>query len=449
MAKRSGKVSLAELAAAFLLAGVPLTAQAQETPSPEEPKADSRYASEQPASSGFAAELHSEVTWDDNIFGNNARRQSDNVFQEGGVFKVWNRRPAWGVGLEYRPNVLLYRRANGLNQFDHHLDFDNEFHASQHLLFRLKDSLDYMAGIPEPRSNQDLSLPTGGSSNLNATTLTPFARQLANEVAGEAEYEISRRSFFSVSGSQGFRHFTNAGIGQAGIVPSLFNTQSDTGGASYQYRMTRHFTAGVQYLFQSLRFSQASHSKTQNGFLTVLWEARPHVTLSMFAGPQYSTTTGQFLIASTNPLQPGNVLIPLKTRQWGPAVGGTVTLRSNQTVFRLTAHRLVSDGGGLLTTVTNTYEGAEIRRRLTWKWDLAITASNARSVSLQRPLGKGAVDTQAVGMAIEHPLLESLNLHAEYNYLRQRVNKAVPLSADFDRNRFTIGLFYRPHENKF
>jgi hypothetical protein len=52
-------------------------------------------------------------------------------------------------------------------------------------------------------------------------------------------------------------------------------------------------------------------------------------------------------------------------------------------------------------------------------------------------------------MAIEHPLLESLNLHAEYNYLRQRVNKAVPLSADFDRNRFTIGLFYRPHENKF
>jgi len=284
---------------------------------------------------------------------------------------------------------------------------------------------------------------------LNATTLTPFARQLANEVAGEAEYEISRRSFFSVSGSQGFRHFTNAGIGQAGIVPNLFNTQSDTGGASYQYRMTRHFTAGVQYLFQSLRFSQASHSKTQNGFLTVLWEARPHVSLSMFAGPQYSTTTGQFLIASTNPLQPGNVLIPLKTRQWGPAVGGTVTLRSNQTVFRLTAHRRVSDGGGLLTTVTNTYEGAEIRRRLTWKWDLAITASNARSVSLQRPLGKGAVDTQAVGMAIEHPLLESLNLHAEYNYLRQRVNKAVPLSADFDRNRFTIGLFYRPHENKF
>jgi len=449
MPKRYTKMSLAGLAASFLLAGVALSAQAQEAPPPKEPKADSRYASEQAAGSGFAVELHSEATWDDNIFANNARRKSDDVFQEGGLFSIWSRRPSWGVGLEYRPNALLYRTVKGFNQFDHHLDFDNEFHASRHLLFRLKDSLDYMTGVLEPRANQDLSLPIGGSSNLNATLFTPFARQLANEAAGEVEYEMSRRSFFSVSGSHGFRRFTNAGGGLASVVPNLFNTQSDTGGTSYQYRMTRHFTTGVQYLFQNLRFSQASHGRAHNAFLTVLWEAGPHVTLSIFAGPQYSDTTGQFLIASTNPLQPGNVVITLRTMQWHPAGGASLTLRSNQTVFRLTARRQVLDGGGLLTTVTNTYGGAEIRRRLAWKWDLAITTSVARSVSLQGPLGKGAVDTQAVGVAIEHPLFENLNLHTAYNYLRQRVNQTVPLGADLDRNQFTVGLFYRAHEHKF
>src|SRR6266700_241889 len=260
MPKRYTKMSLAGLAASFLLAGVALSAQAQEAPPPKEPKADSRYASQ----------------------------QRDYVFQEGGLFHIWNRRPSWGVGFEYRPNALLYRTVKGFNQFDHHLDFDNEFHASRHLLFRLKDSLDYMTGVLEPRANQDLSLPSGGSSNLNATLFTPFARQLANEAGGQVEYEMSRRSFFSVSGSHGFRRFTNAGSGLTSVAPNLFTT-------------------GVQYLFQNLRFSQASHGRTHNAFLTVLWEAGPHVTLSIFAGPQYSDTTGQFLIASTNPLQPGNV----------------------------------------------------------------------------------------------------------------------------------------------
>ena len=109
MPKRYTKMSLAGLAASFLLSGVPLGAQAQEAPPPKEPKADSRYASEQAAGNGFAVELHSEATWDDNIFANNARRQRDYVFQEGGLFSIWSRRPSWGVGLEYRPNVWARR----------------------------------------------------------------------------------------------------------------------------------------------------------------------------------------------------------------------------------------------------------------------------------------------------------------------------------------------------
>src|SRR5260370_36029306 len=188
MPKRYTKMSLAGLAASFLLTGVALSAQAQEAPPPKEPKADSRYASEQAAGSGFAVELHSEATWDDNIFANNALRKSDDVFQEGGLFSICGRRPSCGVGLEYRPNALLYRTVKGFNQFEHHLNLDNEFHASRYLTFRLKDSLDYMTGVLEPRANQDLSLPIGGSSNLNATLFTPFARQLANEAAGEVEF---------------------------------------------------------------------------------------------------------------------------------------------------------------------------------------------------------------------------------------------------------------------
>jgi hypothetical protein len=284
---------------------------------------------------------------------------------------------------------------------------------------------------------------------LNPTLITPLARQLANEATGAIEYEVSRRGFFSISGEHGFRRFTSAGTEVANVVPNLFNTQSDTAGASYQYRVTRHFTAGLEYEFLDYRFSHSSVDKTHDAFLTALWQIGPHAILSLFAGPQHSDTVGTFLVASNNPLQPGNVLVSMKTMQWTPAGGGTLTLRSDETVFRLTARRLITDGGGVLTTVTNMYEGAELRRRLAWKWDLALTGSNARSVSLQGPAGKGAVDTQAAGLAAEYPLLPNLNLHAGYTYQRQRVNRAVPLATNMDRNQFTLGLFYHAHEYKF
>jgi predicted porin len=59
------------------------------------------------------------------------------------------------------------------------------------------------------------------------------------------------------------------------------------------------------------------------------------------------------------------------------------------------------------------------------------------------------VDTQAAGLAAEYPLLPNLNLHAGYTYQRQRVNRAVPLATNMDRNQFTLGLFYQAHEYKF
>ena len=442
-------LSLLQILISCTLTGFPLAIRAQEPPPPKEPETDSRYATERPATSGLAVELRSEASWDDNILGNNAHRVRDYLLEEGGLLRIWTRKPAWGMGLEYRPDALLYRTASNLNQLDHRLIFDNDFQLAHHVLFRSKDSLDYTTGVLEPRSNQDVSLPVGGSPGLNLTLFTPFARQFANDASGEMEYDASRRTTFLVSGDHGFRRFTNADGANASLTPSLFNTQSDVGDASYSYRVTKHFTAGFEYQFRNYRFGQPFHGKTHSGFLRVQWQVGPHVTLSGFGGPEYSDSEGQFVIPSVDPLQAGNGVVTQKTKQWSPAVGGSLTLRSSQTVVHLSTQWLVTDGGGLLAMVSNSYEGAEIRQQLAGRWDIALTGSNARSVALQGPLGKGAVDTQVAGMSIEHPLWGSLNLHVAYNYLRQHSNQFVPFAVELDRNRFTVGLFFRAHGYTF
>lgn len=444
------KRSLLQLAASFTLLGAPLAVQAQDRPAaPKDPESNSRYVTEQPESNGFAVELHSASSLDDNLLGDNAHRLRDYVFEEGALFSVWTNKPTWKLGLDYRPNALFYRTYNALNEVDQRLDFNNEFHAARHLIFRLKDSLDYTTGVLEPQTNESVTLPIGSSPTLNTTIVTPFARQFANDASGEAEYDSSYRSSFHFSGEHGFRRFSNVGNVNPGVVASLFNTLSDAGGASYDYRVTRHFTTGLEYRYQNLQFGQLFHDKTHSAFLKVLWDTTPHVTLSLFGGPEYSDSAGQFLTPSTNPLQPGNVATTLKTKQWNPGGGGSVTFRSDQTVFRLTGQRLVADGGGLLPAVMNSYGGAEIRQRMGGAWDVVLSASSARSVALQGATGKGAINTQTAGLAIEHSLVQSLSLHVGYNYFRQRTNQFVPLAFDADRDRFTIGLFLRSRDYRF
>ena len=445
----SSKKSFLRIAAFLMFTGAPFRVLSQEPTPPKEPEKNSRYMTEEHETNGFAMEMHSSASWDDNILGDNAHRLRDYVFEEGGRLSLWTRTPSWRLGLDYRPNGLFYRTASNFNQLDQRLDFDNEFHAGRHLLFRLKDSLDYATGVLEPETNGNVSLPVGGSPGLNNTLIAPFARQFGNEASGEIEYDLSLRSSFDFSGGHGFRRFKDIGNPNPSFATSLFNMQTDTGSGSYNYRMTRHLTTGLEYRFENFRFSQLLHTKTQSAYLKLLWEARPYVTFSVYGGAEYADSIGQFQVPSTNPLQPGNTAVTLITQRWSPGGGGSVTFRSNQTVFRLTGQRLVADGGGLLAAVTNSYEGAEIRQRMAGRWDLILTGSNARSVALQGPTGKGAVDTQIAGLAIEYPLVRNLNLHAGYNYLRQRTNQFVPFALDADRDRVTVGIFYRTRDLVF
>jgi hypothetical protein len=444
------KRSLFLIVAFLTLTGTPLSVLGQEPPkAPKEPEKDSRYVTEEPETNGFAMEMHSAASWDDNILGDNAHRISDYVFEEGGRLSLWMRKPSWRLGLDYRPNALIYKTNGNFNQLDQRLDFDNEFHAGRHLLFKLKDSLDYSTGVLEPQTNGNVSLPVGGGSSLNNTIITPFARQFGNDASGGIEYQASLRSSFDFSGGHGFRRFKDIGNPNPSFATSLFNTQTDTGSGGYNYRMTKHLTTGLEYRFDNLRFSQLFQTKTQGAYLKLLWEASPYVTFSIFGGPEYADSTGQFMVPSTNPLQPGNMTVTLTTQHWSPAGGGAVTFRSNQTVFRLTGQRLVTDGGGLLPAVTNSYEGAEIRQRFAGRWDVALTASNARSSALQGLPGRGVVNTQAAGLAFEYPIARNLSIHTGYNYLRQRTNQFVPFALNADRNRFTLGLFYRTRDFAF
>lgn len=430
--------TLGVLAAFLLGAGSGLAAaQTSAPPLGEEARSDSQYAGELTGDNGLLLEVQSLATHDDNIFLDNSRRQGDDLLQQGALLKLWQGTHRWNLNLEYHATALLYGSAAGLDSFNQDLSFDGSVRARPHLLLQWTDSFTRTTGIAQLVSNQDIFLPAGPGPRLNATLHTPLARELGNQSSLDAVYAISRRSSVDLSGSYEFADFTASGVG----VPELVSQRSASGGLSYDYRLTRHFTVGGRYLFQRYHFRAGTQDDTHSAYLTASWEMGRHALLNLFGGAQYSIADGLFPIPGA--LGPENGFLAVATHQWEPAGGVSLTLRSDRTVLRLTGQRVVADGDGLLASVVSWYGAVEVRRRVVRDWDLVLTGTDARSLALQGPFGFGEVNTQSAGLALEHPLFGNLNLHAEYGYFRERTNQNVPFTANVDRNRLILGVFYR------
>src|SRR5258708_1450616 len=415
---------LAVLACVFWMT-TPVFAQSQESKPVEEPATDSRYSSESPANRAIVFEAHSVLTHDVNIFGDNKHKQGDVLFNEGGLLRVRAKRRAWEIGVEYRPEVLLYRTGSGLNQFNHNVIVDTTTHAIRHITLHVKDSMNYQTGILGPRANEDSSLPTGLPSSLNYTLFVPLARELSNQTEADAVLEAGRRSAFDFSGAFELRHYSNFGA----ALSTLFDTKVATGGLGYQYRVARHFTLGGRYLYQKLTFGQGFHDQIQSVYATLLWQARPSVTLNIFAGPQFSDAFGQFAAPSMNPAQPTAFLISGRGKQLGAGAGGTLAWRSTRTVLRFTGQRLITDGGGLLTSVTNSFEGIELRRRVFRLMDVVLTGGNSRAAALLGPSVRGNIRAQTASAAVERAIHGNVGARGEDQFIRQRVNPEVPFCA--------------------
>jgi hypothetical protein len=436
MRNQHNLLGLALCLCAFVFFARPAAAQIQIIS--DQSAVDSSYAGGVPSPSGVNAQIETSVLRDTNVFSNNARPFSDFIYQEGALINLWKTEPRWNLALQYRPTFMDYQHESSLDSFDQALNFTGQYSFTQRLRFQGTENFDSFTGFLQPTSDEYFSLPTSPVGTLNSSLIVPTSRDLSEGSEGHIDYDVSPRGSLDLMGAYAIQNFSGISSPQQGVLPaSLLNTSGTTGGVSYQYRVTQEFTLGTRYAYQSFHYGLGGSDETNTIFATAHWSAGPHIDLDLYGGPSFSKA-----VETSSFLSSGNQT-PSTLNTLGPAVGGTFTIRSDQTVFDVSAQRSVSSGGGLLMTVTDSYEGAELRRQLGDNWDFVVIASNARSVALQNGPDKGKVDSDSAGAAFEHPLFSKLSVHFEYDYLRQRVNQYVPLGTNVNESQYVVSLFYR------
>jgi hypothetical protein len=434
MSKRNSILALAVSFCGALLFCAPAKGQLQMAT--DDSAMDSAYANEPPSQSGANAELETRFMWDSNIFNDNARQSSDYIYEESALLNAWKNDPRWNFAVQYRPTLLHYQEASGLNSVDNDLKMESGYSFTQRFRVRVNETFDSLTGALEPSSDEYFAVPTQPLSGLNPTLITPTSRELSNSSEAHILYDVSPRGSLDLMGSYGLQTFSDLN-GVHDYFINLFDTNSTTAGATYQYRVSPRFTLGGRYLYQNLRYGLGGSDETHFGYLTANWQFGPHIDLDLHGGPEYSTVTG----ASSQFAAINDSAGTLKAV--GPAAGGTFSWRSGDTILQASAEHSITNGGGLLMTVETTYEGLELRRALGRDWDMVLTGTNSRAEALQDQGERGRINAQLAGAAFEHPIFDRLSMHFEYDYMRQRINQFVPLGTNVNMSQFSAALFYR------
>jgi len=401
-------------------------------------KAGLSYAGTPPPQNLLELGLTTGSGYDDNILGNNRQRIGGTYFLFGPSLSLHREGGRLLLALSYQPHFLIYRNASEPNTLDQGLAFDAGYRVSSRLAFRARMSASYTNGFSQPSQNEQVLPGIGSPSSLNQTVFTPTIRQLKVTSRIDANYQASAHDSVGLFLSQSQLAFEQE-ISNAG---SLQNTIERGADLLYRHRLSPHATVGIDYLLQGIQFGSAPQTLVQSAFFSYAQQLSPSLSLSVFGGPQYSRLDERFSLS----LNPSTLQAPVFSTQWNWATGGVLTMRSEKTVFLLTAQHQISNGGGLLGAVTRSSVEANVRHRLARRWDAILTSGYANNGILGSTFSLGGYRSLTAGTGLQCSLTEKLALGVRYDFVRQTGTGQSSLFANVDRDLWSVRLFYRFHK---
>jgi hypothetical protein len=220
----------------------------------------------------------------------------------------------------------------------------------------------------------------------------------------------------------------------------LFDSTTPAAGASYTHRLSGRHYIGVNYDFQKLlgrpihTGQTQSETQTHSLILSYTLYLQRTVSLSVFAGPEYSDT--QIGTLSSTPA-------PAPLQLWSPAAGASFAWQGAHTSFAVSYARRVTEGGGLSGASRSNSADASIRRQLTTNLTVGVAGNYAMNDVLGPSSNTNTKGHIVSGTAsLQHSISAHLNLQLGYTRLHQNYNVAA-LSTSPDRNRAWLSLSYQ------
>jgi hypothetical protein len=313
----------------------------------------------------------------------------------------------------------------------------------QHLFSRrtmLELREDYLlTNNPFSHLGESLSLPAPSAVGQVNSALT--ATQISGASSASLTYQVARRASIGVSGNfftQRFRDVTTS----AGTPVNLIDSRTTTGRAFYARQASEHQKIGAEYQLKDLRFDgSVARTVDQTLFLFDEVSLTPHMTLTLFAGPERTHTHNNILILRVTA---SRLLVPALNDAWSPAGGATFMWQGRYTALRLSGTRTITEGSGSTGAIRATNASAELRKDFARRWavSLGYTYSDGRLLEGLANTFGSKVTSENGSVTVDRQLTQRLTLRGRYGRIQQLSSGAVVPYSTGNHNRVELELAY-------
>ena len=250
--------------------------------------------------------------------------------------------------------------------------------------------------------------------------------ELLSEV--EADYQLAKHTVAGVNGS-----FMQVAPNQHQLRnQGSLTTRTSSGSAFVSHQFTARQSLGLQYQLLNMLFQGNSHTITQGLFLFDRLVISPHITFTMFAGPQYSRIDNQEVVTSQSIV----VRTPESTTLWSPAGGAMLSWARNRTAFYADLTRRVNAGLGLLSSVEMTEGSLEIQRKVTARW-IANVSGQINDETLLSAASTDHILMSTIDAGLSRELSPDTHLRFRYQRIGQSANYLYAFGLG-NHNRFLV-----------
>lgn len=382
------------------------------------------FAAETPRTNYLKAGLSLSAAYDDNIGAGIGTRIKDQTYSIWPTIELDQTRSRLGWTLSYIPGFTFYQHTTSLDQADHNLSATLHYWLSPHVELKMREGFRKTSNVFNPTSEQTL---TGGPSGVievpNVSIIPPASEQTSNFSNIELTYQFGLNSMVGAKGTYSIQNYSQS-LRSAG----LFESQTAAGEVFYSHRLALKHYVGLTYQFQNL-LTKPSIFRTQTQsavlFYTFMWA--PGFSISVFGGPEYAQTRGDFAALHTVT----------------PLAGASVGWQRSRTSLAISFARRVSDGGGLPQALVSETGEASVRRQLAKRLSAGISGMYARNKALNPSLPGAASGHTAEGSAyLEQSLSDHASVQLGYSRLHQSYGTIAALSSFPDRNRVWVTLSF-------
>jgi hypothetical protein len=276
----------------------------------------------------------------------------------------------------------------------------------------------------------------GPLQQSNSSVITPLADSTNNNTGLGLTYQFSASSLVGVSGNY---YFVNYGsVAGAPGITGFIDSRSASAASFYAHRFSNRHWIGATYNFEQLMFDPGGRTTIHRALAFYSLVLGTHMTLSLWAGPQYSTT----FISNVLVAQPGAGSTLALPSQWSPTGGAMYSWGGTRTNLQAGYSRLISDGSGVATAVTSQQVDAEFRRRLAARWTATAGVAYGRNNPLHILSATAPLRSFQGNAGINYRFNDNLGVSVFYGRQQQRYEYRPLPSAAANQNRVWFSLSY-------